>query len=661
MEKIQKLKNQIDSIQTPRPYPEEGFLKDTIKKKKVFLGKKKNTKNQKITYKDFKIIFHNNDTVFIDTTLTLQKEYKMNIFRKDLFGFLPFHNDGQPLNPLTYDFGNSEIIPKMGFAAKHVGYKEIQDIQYFNVPIPSTEVFFKEGLEQGNMIDGFFTTNFSRYLNMSVAYTGLRSLGSYRGSLSSFDNFRFTTSYNTKNKRYYLRFHFASQEIFNQQSGGLTEESVKNFKENHEDFKDSRGKMDILLPKNTRDTLRGKRYYIDQKFKLFANKKNTKNNIILRHRFIHEKKYFNFFAEQHEHFGKYFKQETQDKLNYKKIDNTLYTILNSDFYGNWTFKMRYIHLYQGYQNIIFTSNGIIPNKKTQNIYQTGFLWKIKRGNFHFGMKSNINLKGGKGYLFSGNILFKKKKWQFLGAVHLHSKIPDFTYAFLQSNYLDYNWNKNLENVQRQNLKIALNSKWFQIHCDLHHISNYTYFLKKLKPFEKEKNTNNRFQNQRLKNTIFLESKQQKSNIQYLKIKFQNELKIWKFALENTFLYQKTYDNPNILNVPKYVARSTFYFSETLFKQKSLFLQTGFTLHYFSQYFANDYNAVVGDFVVQNIQKIGDHPVVDFFANGRIRQTRLFGKITNVLGFWKEKNYFSAPNYPSRDFMITFGLVWNFKH
>ena len=672
IEAIEKLRKQIDSIQEPLPAPREEVVKDTVKnsnkdtigkKKKVFLGRKIQQKKQKAQDTDYKIIFHNNDTTFIDTTLTIQKEYKMNIFRKDLFGLLPFHNDGQPMNPLTYGFDSTQIIPGMGLTAKHVGYKPIEAIRYYNVPIPSTEVLYKNGLEQGDMVDGFFTTNFSRYLNMSIAYTGLRSLGSYRGALSSFNNFRFTTSYNTKDKRYYLRLHFASQEILNQQSGGLTEKSVENFITNHEDFKDDRGKMDIVLPKDTRDTLQGKRYYIDQRFKLFSTKKRRKNNITLGHTFVYEKKRFNFVAAKHENYGKYFKQETHDKLTYTKTDNTLYGTFKSPYVlGNLTLQLRYVHLYQGYKNIIFKSNTIIPNRKIRNIYQVGASWRTRLGKFNFNTAAKTNVAGAKGYLLSANTSFDMaKNWRFLGGASLHSRAPDFTYGFLQSNYLDYNWNDALKNINTQNLKIALDSKWFKISADFHQIQNYTYFLKQLKPFKKEENTQgNTPQNRAIENTVFLENKQHKGSIRYLRVHFQNEFKVWKFALDNRFLYQRTYNNPNILNVPKYVARSSFYFSETLFKKKSLFLQTGFTLYYFSKYYANDYNPVVGDFVVQNSKMIGNHPVVDFFANGLIRQTRLFGKISNVFGLWSEKRYFSAPRYPARDFTITFGLVWNFK-
>ena len=47
-----------------------------------------------------------------------------------------------------------------------------------------------------------------------------------------------------------------------------------------------------------------------------------------------------------------------------------------------------------------------------------------------------------------------------------------------------------------------------------------------------------------------------------------------------------------------------------------------------------------------------------FFNAQIRRTRIFFRVDNALSDFGTRNYFSAPNYPYRDFTIRFGLVWN---
>jgi len=147
-------------------------------------------------------------------------------------------------------------------------------------------------------------------------------------------------------------------------------------------------------------------------------------------------------------------------------------------------------------------------------------------------------------------------------------------------------------------------------------------------------------------------------INYLSLKVSREFKYMNFALDNTVLYQEVGQDNAILNVPKIVTRNTLYYSNYFFK-KALFLQTGITFNYFSKYYANDYNPVIAEAFVQNQTKIGAFPMLDFFINARIRQTRIFLKAEHFNSGFTGNTFYNAPNYPYRDFMIRFGLVWNF--
>ena len=127
--------------------------------------------------KDYLIISHENDTTYVDTTLTIQKDYKFNYLRRDNFGLIPFSNLGQSYNTLTYDFDDLELMPSFGARARHFNYMEVGDISYYRVPTPLTELLYKSAFEQGQLADSFFTVNTSPQLNLSIAYKGLRSLG----------------------------------------------------------------------------------------------------------------------------------------------------------------------------------------------------------------------------------------------------------------------------------------------------------------------------------------------------------------------------------------------------------------------------------------------------------------------------------------------------
>ena len=144
----------------------------------------------------------------------------------------------------------------------------------------------------------------------------------------------------------------------------------------------------------------------------------------------------------------------------------------------------------------------------------------------------------------------------------------------------------------------------------------------------------------------------------MRLKFEKEIVVGKFALDNTIMYQQVINGEHSFNVPKFITRNTLYFSDHLFK-KAMFLQAGVIFNYFTEYNMNGYDPLLSEFYVQNDTKLGGFPRMDFFINAKIRQTRIFLKAEHFNSSFTGYDYYSAPNYPYRDFTVRFGLVWNF--
>ncbi|MBQ0768519.1 MAG: hypothetical protein KBT58_04460, partial [Bizionia sp.] len=92
----------------------------------------KSIKNEDVKITDYLIVSQANDTTYVDTTLTIQKEYKYNYLRKDNFNLMPFANMGQSYNTLSYDFENTSLLPGFGAQARHFNYMEAEDIKYYH-------------------------------------------------------------------------------------------------------------------------------------------------------------------------------------------------------------------------------------------------------------------------------------------------------------------------------------------------------------------------------------------------------------------------------------------------------------------------------------------------------------------------------------------------
>ncbi|MBP9600644.1 MAG: putative porin [Lutibacter sp.] len=224
----------------------------------------------KTSYKDYKLFSYLNDTTYIDTTLTLKKDAKMNYIRKDVFELLPFHNMGQTYNKLGYDFSDTSIFPAMGFNAKQYNYQTIEDIKYYSVATPTSEMMYRSALGQGQLLETLITMNTSEQFNFSLGYKGLRSLGDYRNALASHGNFKGTFNYFNKKETYFVKGHISTYDFYNEENGGLTEGSVGYFEANDSNYSD-RGRLDTNLS-DTNTMFEGKRYYVNQTFTIFSKK-----------------------------------------------------------------------------------------------------------------------------------------------------------------------------------------------------------------------------------------------------------------------------------------------------------------------------------------------------------------------------------------------------
>ncbi|WP_258932602.1 putative porin [Flavobacterium oreochromis] len=223
-----------------------------------------------------------------------------------------------------------------------------------------------------------------------------------------------------------------------------------------------------------------------------------------------------------------------------------------------------------------------------------------------------------------------------------SKLPDLTSSLYQSDFVAYNWKNYFNNEKINSFRLNAQTQWGTLESQFTVLHDHIYFSN----------------DDLTQKTLLTSPKQYKGPINYFSAKLQKELKLGKWALNNSIVYQQVIQAESILNVPKILTRNTLYFSDHYFK-KALFLQTGITLQYFTNYYANGYNPLIGNFYTQTDTTIGNHPIVDFFVNARVRQTRIFLKAEHLNAAFINNDFFAAPSQPYKDFLIRFGLVWNF--
>lgn len=593
----------------------------------------------------YKIITIDRDTTIVDTSLTIAKEYAVNYLRRDLFGLLPFVNEGQAYNVMDYGQQHYNPFPEMGFKAKHFAYMEVEDIRYYNVATPYTDLFYRSVLQQGQIMDAFVTVNTSERLNLSLGYKGLRSLGRYINQLASNGNFRFGMSYNTTNKRYFVRAHFVAQDFMNQENGGIT--SNADFESGDDAFA-QRERLEVYF-RDASSMLKGNRYFIDHTWRL---SKENPNSIVFHHQFNYENKFFSFEQPTvSSRFGSAYTTGINTKTRYNRLYNMLGALYSHQTYGDFEFYVEDYNYNYFYQSLILDSTGniAVPNSLSDRINTYGGKYTYYKDKWKGSIlvsnsitsQSLSNIDVSVRYELSKDILLN-------GRFQKMNKLPDLNYNLHQSDYAYYNWSNNFANEKVNNLEVEAKTKWLSLSGQYTILKDKLYFSNDFLDLD----TN-------FGDTLLVSPKQYAGTINYMSIKASKEFRYWKLALDNTVLYQNVTQDDNILNVPSFITRNTLYYSDYLFK-KALYLQTGFTFQYFTKYYANDYHPLLGEFYVQDKTKIGGYPLIDFFINAKIKTFRLFLKAEHFNSkFTSSPNYYSAPNYPYRDFTVRFGVIWDF--
>ncbi len=643
-----------------------------------------------ITVKDYKIMYMDGTDKIVDTSLSIEGEYTFNFLRKDYFEYLTFPNMGEAYNKMGYDFHEQPFTPQMGASVKHFGYFEKEDVPYYEVPSPYTELFFKSTFQQGQNLDATLAINTSPKFNVAVSFKGFRSLGKYLSSLSRSRQFRLSSQYQTYNKKYRLRLHQTTQSLENQVNGGLTNDSDYFFQnapnyvsadEAGNPILDEDGNEQIVfydgfLDRNRLGThlkadniLKGKRYFMEHRFKIVPEIKDTTlYKMAIGYRAILENKTYQYTQMRP---GIYFDEtyETNsinDSISFSSLDNNLFLNYKNKILGeinvdlhhhNWDYKLGL----NEYEKDTILSNEINVSQIATNIHweKEAFGLKIKLS----GYKSLKNQYATQAFEF--NLTRPIMNDIFVEASYKYRSQPlDFNFYLTQSDFRVYNWENNSlnnEDFRTQSIFIS-HPKWGSIKGEWTSINNFTFFNNSTRLID-------------LNKKFIVEVNQTDKKIDYLKLRLDNRFEIGNFSWVNNVQYQKVnqeedleqqlLSDPLALNVPEWLIRSTFMLTSSIFN-KALFFQSGFTFIFFTDYYADQYNPLLAEFVTQNNTKIGEYPRVDFFFNAKIKSSRIFLKLENIsstiehlINIDTPYDYYAAPFVPYRDFSIRFGLIWNF--
>ena len=323
----------------------------------------------------------NNDTVLIDTSLTVKKFYKFNYRQKDNFELLKPNNVGQVYNKLSLNKYET-IFTRIGYNANSSILINQNDYKFYNVAYPVTELFFKSVFSQGQLTDALFTTNINEKINLSLAFKALRSLGKYQNSLSGSKQFRFSFSFS--NEKFDSKIFFVSQKLEKHENGGLNSTSLIDFESGDDEFKE-RSKLNVNF-EDAINIYQTRNFYFDNKFTLI----NKNDNLVFIGYNLNYETTNNKFQQDQASFlygpidsGK---NEINDHYKFRSLKNTLSLNTNTKFFNDLSFS------FINYNYNFFSVNDVLEklDGENNNLF-SGNLSKIF-GNFkiHFNINQKIS-------------------------------------------------------------------------------------------------------------------------------------------------------------------------------------------------------------------------------------------------------------------------------
>jgi hypothetical protein len=608
-------------------------------------SKSRNIKAAEATIDQYQLIDIQRDTIVLDTSLHIDKEFKFNELRRDMFGLLALSNDFQGYNELirTVDFQSS--APALGAKAKQYGYFEKSDMRFYRTATPLTELMFRTTLEKGQFLDAVLATNLNPRLNISLEHRGFRSQGQYDYQQSESGAFRTTISYNSKDEKYVSNFFYTYQDYKFEENGGITKKELQ-FESGDPEFLD-RSRIDILHT-NAKSRIVGRAFYYDQSYQ-------WKSWIRFNHELHYDSRFFQFQqdAANSSYGGLIINGGIDDKIKKQSFENNLNITLKRSDKGAWSIGLKSLFTNYFTPSKLITSEGIIPNQlKGQDLLLRGKTDEQLLGH-RISVEAELPIQTnvmGKALRAELRPVKDSLNFSYSARINYRERAADFQYQMYQSDYENFNWYNEASELQKlAGLKVDVShKKWGSLQFELQSIEGYRYFA--VQPSDE---VNTYFDD--LKN-VGLQTADKA--VQWSALQYHNRITRGKWGLDVRLHYQQILQGNTHFALPDYLGRVTLYYSSDIF-QKAMFIQTGIRAKYFEAFQADAYHPVLGSMFRQNKEVIGGYPLIDLFINAKVKRTRIYFKAQHVNSSFTGFNYYAAPQIPHHDFVIRFGLIWNF--
>ena len=582
-----------------------------------------------------------------------------------------------PLPYTSYNLGNLGTASKSylfatqkkgGFDAgfhAYDGYSyTLAATPFYQTTRPYTELGYLLGGKGEQLIEVKHTQNKTQQLNFSFEYRFSNSPGNVKNQNANLNNMRITAHFQSKRKRYESYFVMLANKAASSENGGLVKASLLDSLSLNNPYElETRlgvSGASFRNPFNTTiatgSTYKNNTYLWRQTYDLGQKDSIVKDTVVIhlfypRLRFQNEVKLesseftFEDRSPNENSYLQYFNYVYNSNTNLKFVDN--WNLVTNDFslisYPQKNNANQFLQVGSGYAHLATT----LTNLQTWSDYDLyGFgTYKNKTKNQLWDLLAS-------GKLYLNGYHAGDYDAQFYLSRILNSKGTYLKIAFQNSNrtpsanYLgltQFPMNA-LKGIQKENT-VDMNgeagnaAKGFRISFNYQLINNYNYFSASFQP------------------AVYTKPISYISSLLANKIKISNH---WNWYNETTV---QVVDPSAPIHIPLVLSRQRIAFEGNFYK--NLNLSTGLEMIYHTDFKADDYMPMTGQFFVQNTYMLHNRPTANAFLHFMIKRFKGYIRLENLNTLIPTSSSlgntynFTAKNYPGTGTWFRVGIWWNF--
>ncbi len=605
---------------------------------------------------------------YFDSTRTRTIDSSINDFRTRFPLPYYYHNLGNYGTAAQSFFFNPLMKPGFdaGFHQYDIYGFSLESTRLYQTTRPYTELAYLLGSKAEQLIDIVHTQNKKSNFNFSLEYRFSNSPGNLKNQNASHNNFRFTSHYQTLNKKYDALLIFISNKAASSENGGLQDvtklnslalndpyeletrmgiagAAVRNpfntavytgniYKESTVFFRHhyDLGTKDSLVTDSVTYKLFYPRFRIEHSFRLTGSSYNFFDNNIDS---VNSARYLNYFNYVNIHDSIRFKDSWTDMTNEFSLIS----------FPEKTNLSQFLKAGIGIQNLKGTFD-TIATTSLYNVYVVGeYRNRTRNQVWDIEAKGQLYVNGFNSGDYAVFIDMKRRLGKKLGYFDIGfqnvNKSPSFLLNPLSSFPITNRTSFAKENVIRFFASYENPASGWKFGGEYFAVSNYMYF------------------------DSFFSAKQDASLFNVLHLNAEKKFRLstyWNWYTE--IHMQQTTGQPPV-NLPVLLTRNRIAFEGNFYK--NLDLSAGMEITYNTAYKADNYSPFLGQYFYQNTHTISNRPDINAFFHFRIKSFKGFLRLENLNtlnvkdGFSFNKLNFLSQQYPNTGLWIHFGIWWTF--